>query len=230
MAAFTRRNSRPSDGAYWAWQFLRRNKEYRDFWAERVFPFIEEDGSFGDPFYEAALAEMDRTGAEKEVRSTFGEANHRFGLLIGPHDPRRANPPLMMEGTAVSVIIGSNSQLRLAPHQVAYVIDLRLPIAGQFARAEEDARTWQASRSSKLEFLVQDVRMRREKFVQYLRLIDGEDFGATDAEIGAVLFADKKDEYPDRARSKSLEYARGRAHELRDGDYRLLAAAMPGSK
>jgi hypothetical protein len=208
-------------GNDWAWQFLRRNKQYREFWTKKVFPFIREDGTYDDRYFKAEL----------EGPSTRGEAKRDFGLLWGPHDPRNAKAPLGMENNAVREVRGwqcnpsPNTMLNLDPFEIAYVFDLRLPLAEQFSRALEVAKNIQSNRKER-GLTVAEFRMRADKYVQYLRLIDGEDTGAGDAEIGAVLFAEKSDEYPDRNRTKALDYARRRAHALRDGGYRTLTVAL----
>jgi hypothetical protein len=148
--------------AIWAWEFLRRNEKFRDFWVNKVEPFIRADGRIG----------RDLTGRfwpyYKEMQETFG--------IMDPWSPRQNNrvpsfcdwATTVVTAPAVSYEIlpdeanqveGSpfvrpsranlsketileNSTLPLKWFEMGFAIDLRFPIDDQLKvvriLAEED--------------------------------------------------------------------------------------------
>jgi hypothetical protein len=200
-------------GVAWAWEFLRRNAEYRTFWTARVLPFVAPDGSIGD----------DETGCS----AGFAEAENRFGLLAGPRDCRSSSTAwLLIDGNAIRRITGSlsNSEVSISREEAAFVFDLSFPLEPQFRNALRSAKALQAHRRRTGEAANRDARLRPEKYVLYLRLIDGEDAGAKAAQIKDELFGNISEEYPSNARSTAFKNTRAAAHRLRDGGYRSLAA------
>ncbi len=156
------------------------------------------------------------------------KAEDRFGLLLGPRDPRSPAAPALTDGNAIRQIVASRfhpeQRVELSRREVAYVFDLGRPLEPQFDRALEAARTLQAHRLKTGEIAVEPARRRADKYVLYLRLIDAEDAGVAPREIKDKLFGDVAREYPDDPRSNAFKAARRAAHRLRDGGYRALSA------
>lgn len=61
-----------------------------------------------------------------------------------------------------------------------------------------------------------------EKLIEYLRILDARESGATFVEIGAVLHPRQSNESPDYARDKRVKAAFKAAVRLRDEDFRVL--------
>jgi hypothetical protein len=201
------------DGNAWSWEFLRRNRDYRELWT-RVLPFVADDGSIGN----------DGDGCS----AGFEDAG-RFGLLLGPHDPRNPKAPLMAGANAVRVLRGSAARLErritLGLSEVGYVFDLELPLEPQFARALGSAKELRQHRVNEEQIDPKPVRLQADNYVVYLRLIDAEDAGASRSKIEEILFRNISNEPPERRRSKTFDNARKAAHRLRDRDYRFIAVA-----
>jgi hypothetical protein len=205
---------RHSTGDGWSWEFLRRNPKYRAFWTEHVLPFVGADGSIGDD--------------ENGYSAGFGEAVKSFGLLAGPHDPRRPATWLpRVENSFREIFASKNNverRVELYRHEVAYVSDLRRPLEPQFERTLRAAKGTQAFREQTGEVKVEAARLRVDKYVLYLRLIDAEDGGVASKQIEDELFGDIPDVYLDNRKSSTFKNTRRAAHRLRDRGYRALAA------
>jgi Family of unknown function (DUF6499) len=186
----------------WAWEFLRRNPQYRQFWKEKVFPYIEE--------HQDHLGQHSFIG--KNTKGEFwpfqDEAKQSFGIDL-PSAPHSQTPPHFLERQTVSYMGSGNYQL--AEHERAYVINLHLPLDIQFKRAIKSARAEQK--------LVQKTFGRERSlnhYISYLRIIDGLDAGASPKSIATKLFPNQSDP------KVTFNNRRSAAMGLRDGGYRLL--------
>jgi Uncharacterized conserved protein (DUF2285) len=118
----------------------------------------------------------------------------------------------------------------LSDDEVALVFDLSLPLDNQLAVAahclkeDQDRRVKQGKITRDK---IKPVRVSKDH-LRYLRLLDAEFGGATDAEIGDALYSKLDNIDPDYQRTKRLSDDRKVAHELRDGGYRRLAAKKEG--
>jgi hypothetical protein len=196
----------------WAWQFLRRNPEYRAYWQEKVQPLIEEDGALGGSC----------GGVIDEVRRTFG-------LLL-------PTPPAMPNGAHFAAVgvrriqaWASYNPNRLEPFEVGYIFDMTLPLGGQFAQALKDAKLFQKNRAQEGILTHKNPRETSKKYATYLRILDADDAGADQKTIENTLFPELNNHYPEFQRTKALRNHRKAAQRLRDTDYRLLAALAVAS-
>lgn len=64
--------------------------------------------------------------------------------------------------------------------------------------------------------------LRKQVYVEYLRVLDGVAGGASAPEVGEVLAPRARNEVPDRPRDKRFRAALKAAQQLRDGGYRML--------
>jgi hypothetical protein len=203
---------------YLAWQFLRRNHEYRAFWIEKNEPSIDDDGYW-----------IDETGEE---RHPWEEATSQFGLAI-PH-----NPTLNMG----AYFIGSGSrELRhsvsnngvcntsISASEIGFIFDMTLPLEGQFKRALESAKSLQSYRKEQGVLQFKNTKVRLNKYMSYLRVLDADDAGALENKIEETLFPSLTNEHPDYRRRAALRDSRKAARRLRDQDYRLLVNAWAAS-
>ena len=208
----------------WAWEFLRRNPEYRAAWREQIEPSYDPTFRFqgvglvgpahGVPVVEQAkfmLAPADKQGAL--------EHRHRFGLETFPPSPNDDYPPLFT-GTGLCWTEEREARMSLYPGQIAVVLDLTRPIKRQMAAvrrlfAEEQKRAGHRGHRNRIEL-----------FASYLRVLDGVEAGATPTEIGAVLFF--RDQSPEQQREQVRDYFDA-ATRLRDKDYLFIAAGAEKS-
>jgi hypothetical protein len=114
----------------------------------------------------------------------------------------------------------------LGQHEVAIVYDLSLPLRAQIDRAARDLEGLQKHRikTDKIDRAgTREVRQLKDAML-YLRILDAEAAGASDADIMAGLYPDLGNDYSTgRRRAHALANDRKIAHELRDGGYRRLA-------
>jgi hypothetical protein len=214
----------------WAWEFLRRNEEFRAFWMTKVEPFVNSDGQIA----------RDRTGRfwpyHSEMQSKFG--------IVDPRDPRDPRPPpFLANGTgyfpAPAIVYGqvanrpaaknagaplkvSSENLSLDWFETAFVIDLELPLDEQIEAIRELARLDQLELKKAGKLNPKRART-SDNYVRYLRILDAESAGATRPVVEGELFADIDNRYPENRRSKAFDNDRAEARRLRDTGYRSLA-------
>jgi hypothetical protein len=190
----------------WAWEFLRRNPEYRDMWLEHI-----------KPSYDPAAALAPRgVGLVKPAHcvpaAKQAELVHRFGLDSFPPSPDDDRPPLFTR-SGLRYTTEREAGILLYPEQIAVVLDLKRPVERQVA-AIRALIVKEKKRIGRKEH-----RNRLRQFASYLRVLDGGDAGATPAEIGMVLFGDKSHE----ERLIAVRDYRDAATRLRDTDYLFVA-------
>jgi Family of unknown function (DUF6499) len=192
----------------WAWEFLRRNPEYRAGWREHIEPFYDpawrRDQDVG------AVGPAHGAPADKQA-----ELVHHFGLDSFPPSPDDGLPPLFTR-TGLRYTAEREARMLLHPGQIAVIFDLTRPIRRQLAAAkmvfDEEKRRGE---------IPGPHRNRIELFAPYLRVLDGVAAGATHSAIGDMLFGD--------GRSERLSLVRDyldAAKKLRDGDYLFIAAGV----
>jgi len=222
----------------WAWEFLRRNWDYRKFWQKEVLPFIDPaTGRLRDDSNEVAKnkrAVENWIEGYPELQDIFLGLKlvplpgvvERFGIL-SIADPRQSSSVVdfKLSGAhfyggpvppAVKKVFGDSlgSRMDLAKDEVAVVFDLRWPIDGQLEVAGLTLRMCQQEWG----YDPPNRRGRPDKYEQYVRILDADDCGVDDDEIAGALFP-RFDDGP-----QSVRNARRGAHKLRDGGYRSIAA------
>jgi hypothetical protein len=96
-----------SAGAAWAWEFLRRSPAYREFWTNDVLPFVLADGSIDVDASVGKYRSKNTDGAEISW-GVFTEVRDRFGLMVGPRNPRSSSVRgVFMDGQAIREIYAS---------------------------------------------------------------------------------------------------------------------------
>jgi hypothetical protein len=232
----------PAAMAIWAWEFLRRNEKFRDFWLNKVEPFMRADGRIG----------RDPTGRfwpyHKEMQGTFGimdpwspRQNSRippfcdcatkfvaapaevYEFLAAAPAPVPGNPfvPASLANTSKEMLL-ERAKLELTWFEMGFAIDLSLPLDDQFKvirmLAEESQLT--LKRADRI-----DPKTARtsDQYARYLRILDAEGVGAKRSVIADALFPDIDNVYPEHRRLKAFDNARLEARRLRDSGYRALA-------
>jgi hypothetical protein len=186
----------------WAWEFLRRWPEYRNFWTEKVKPFTGANG----------FIHRDAAG---NFWPHLDELISRFGVDL-PSPPQSSTPSKFVS-SQISFVPYDGSRdfqrLQLKENQIAIIIDLARPLPTQFKRAYKSAETQQKSLKSRLK----RARSRATGYVTYLRILDGGEAGARSTEIADLLFPKVSNDYPENKRLKVSYDSREAAQNLRDG-------------
>jgi hypothetical protein len=144
--------SESEDVCLWAWEFLRRWHEYRNFWKEKIEPFIGANGR------------IDRD-ANGNYWPYHDELKTRFGVdLPSPPHSRRLSHFVERYTTWVANDGRETQQICLGEHQIAIFFDLSRPLAPQFERAQASATREQEFRGND----VKNARIRADLYVPYL--------------------------------------------------------------
>jgi hypothetical protein len=208
---------RARTGREWAWEFLRRNHSYRDFWELKVKPYINsENGWIG-------------YSVDGVLWPYHSELVETFGLDI-PSDPANGGRCYFVDGWIRSAEGRHDERagidgafVELAVNEVAFVLDLGRPLDKQLAGVNRIARERQQKKIASGEVDLKRSRQ-SQNYIPYLRLLDARDANASRRRIEEVLFSQLDNEYPDRKRSKAFDNFERAARRLRDGAYRELAA------
>jgi hypothetical protein len=194
----------------WAWEFLRRNHDYRTFWHDNIRPLI---GSESDYF-----------------ESIFVEMADQFGLVGIPPSPMAQNGAFFAAANICRIQKFRSEDpttVKLQESEVGYIFDMTLPLEDQFAAALKDANEFRRYRKQQGLLALKNARETSAKYVTYLRILDADDSNADDSKIGEILFPNRSNIFPESQRSKTLTNHRCAARRLRDSGYRRLAALGP---
>ncbi|MFI5020080.1 MAG: DNA -binding domain-containing protein [Alphaproteobacteria bacterium] len=182
----------------WAWEFLRRNTEYRKGWRRSVEPWLLKKRI---SHHEDFVATFDSAGHEKFVALGLAEPWDSFARRFGiefPIDPRSSSfYGFLRHGSsyvkkdkwdAGPIVID------LAATEVAVFFDFDEPIEPQLARArailDQQARELGQTRKTDPSHLTKP-RPQVNRFSRYLRLLDAYDAGVSRAQMAAVFFPRK---------------------------------------
>ena len=233
----------------WAWEFLRRNDDYRADW-QRWSSFTKKWGSDEEaynrcPFSEGwecdPPAKKGETYDEYAGRVSGGRAEMfplayairmRWGLLFDPVDPDRVADVstkfiLQTPTERIRVWGGWNFDRvdqPLSPTEMAMIVDLAWPLAPHMALLERHVREtkrWRIS-EGKLKTRSEAPRYSPAHLRTYLRILDARSAGAKPSDIIKTLYP--KEFNDDRAYGgrKTFTNAEKTAKKLRDRDYREL--------
>jgi hypothetical protein len=118
----------PREKTIWAWEFLRRNPEYRVFWKEKIEPFIDVTGGNLAPHNELK-ARLVPGGIYRDAGGNFwpylDELRARFGVEH-PSQPD-SHTPSIFAANSISWISNYGRELQqisLDEHQIAIILDL----------------------------------------------------------------------------------------------------------
>jgi hypothetical protein len=193
----------------WAWQFLRRNQEFREFWLTKVEPFMLADERVRSdwPHQEEMWSRFGIRRLQSPRQADCGWPPPFF-TWTGPGPPRALWPPPY----------NTNSSITLEPSEY----EMPVPLDDQFKAIEVHAKHYQ--RLLKKETAVRPKSARKSgRYSLYLRILDAENAGATRPAIENELFPRiPRTRDPDN-RSKAFENARAEARRLRNFGYRTLA-------
>lgn len=240
----------------WAWEFLRRNPDYRADWeafanrlraAAGTRPALalavrhELNGEIADENSRLMLTawfvehEQLEEGIDngRPVRAPFDRWLARKWGLRQLENPEGIQPP-QWETTTSAISLPGPYADHLTPEgrdrtgKVALTFDVSLPMAPQIESAANYLRIV-ADRWQQAN--PQPPRGRANKtdatsFVEMLRILDADAECTADPDIIAALWPGQDNGYPDYPLRKRLATRRRTAHEYRDGKYRELLLSL----
>jgi len=211
----------------WAWEFLRRNEEYRSCWLALVAANRRETWEKFEEFGIQLLWDP-RQSSSIPTFSDLGTAllpspAARYERLPDSSPP--ASPLGFVQPSRANLSkeeILENSKFSLSWFEMAVAIDLRLPLDDQLKAIRKLAEEEQAL-LKKAGLINPKTARTSDKYALYLRILDAEDAGVKRSDIEDALFPNIDNSYPQRLRSKAFDNARLEARRLRDTGYRALA-------
>jgi hypothetical protein len=204
----------------WAWEFLRRNPEYRRLWDEKVLPFYNATtGEFDlDTAWAFERAAVTRAGGTAIV-SPIEQLREQFGTCGDPRQNRRI-PGFNLPGAVYSASGWAQANWKGAD-KISMGFDLEFPLNEQISRAKFILGRLQKRAEHRRETRLRDPQLYRS----YLRILDAKDAGVSIAAIALRLFPI----CDPNARQTVLNHCRA-ARRLRDGGYWFLADQAPEGK
>lgn len=170
----------------WAWEFLRRSKSYREA-SERYFSALRRAVvAFPDSLYNHTDASLPFNLEEPaEASLPAGKVSIPWSRYVGMHmlDDYRHR----------------EEEPGIPQSELALNFDLTMPLEPQIRQAAEYLQFFQKGWLDWVRVTEPDAeighkrRPQVEKFKGYIRALDGETVGATQEEIGAVLFSEAEE-------------------------------------
>ena len=195
----------------WAWQFLRRNPEYRADYAWFITTWQALEAEYGVPperdYFRwrrdprAWRSETELTGCDSDTCPGIDDKvliecwmGAKWGFRKFPLDPDRVRPEPGAElawreqplGT-VEVTEANREFLQRAPGKIALGFDLSLPLAPQLAAAKIKLVVQQRSLERAGALPPRTTQAGRSLWTRYLRLLDGEACGVGRPELAQAL-------------------------------------------
>jgi hypothetical protein len=200
----------PSDEVY-AWEFLRRNPQYQNDFAE----FVRTGKFLGYTRY-ILSADGKYTPRHEDMRDWYGlscESNN--------YDPKNTMPPIFAKDDyprflqkddllEFAAATDPDDLLEIAQEEVVVVLSTSHNLDHQISQIKDLLKQEQDKSGA--------FRRRTELYIKYLRLLDADLMDATEAEILEVL-------YPDEEKSRSILHTNLKsAQRLRDHNYKRLVS------
>jgi hypothetical protein len=192
----------------WAWQFLRRNKDYQQAWAQYV-----------DRFFQAKYPTTPLL-IEPPVKLTshylLNDEVNKWGIGITYINPNIIHPANIEFATPLAV------EMRTA--KITVTFDLTKSIPPQLAKASQDLITIQNAKKNKAALQVEQTKHHPKKWPLYLRVLDAHLTSAPHSTIAKILFPD----VPDKRGTKKVGDTLKQALKLVNGDYITIIETPTG--
>ena len=203
--------TRKLDASQWAWEFLRRNAEYKNDWKwfNEIWQMLEAE--YGSPpnrdmalwkkdkrawRSEAELHGCDETGCEKRGDDLLIECwmGSKWGFYKYPLDPAvdamAAKDNLIWREVETSVQLVDKEDAADIENDLnmALLFDLTLPLKGQLGEAKRFLVASQRTLKKSGRLDAYSIKGGHGRWIKGLQLLDGRAAGAGDAEIAQTLF------------------------------------------
>lgn len=207
----------------WAWEFLRRNKEYQQDWELALKEYLARFDGHDDHTFPI-------DGPNFHIHSD--EAEDKWQLSGGYINPQNDTPEELRfydfdlwacEGGLP--ISEKNSEgykeycVSLKEGHVLIKFDLRLPLKPQMDHVFKRLHRKQNELIEKGSIDILSPRLRKDKFIEYLRVWDAYCDGSSQNEIASILYPKIKNEYPGYHGNDLVRKACHAAEDLVNGGY-----------
>jgi hypothetical protein len=152
----------------WSWEFLRRSTSYREFWRDKIQPFIDNDGRINRD------AKGNWWPHHEELRVKFG---------VDMPSPPWERTPAHFTANQIVWISSDGQRFSLKKNEIAIIIDLGRPLKRQFVGALKSAEVEQEYR----QIAPKPTRAQVDQYATYLRILDALEIGETSRKIANLL-------------------------------------------
>lgn len=191
-----------------AWEFLRRNPDYKKEYAD----------------WHAIHA--------NDTVSVHSPMTDKWDLLAGPHDPDIQGTPTTWHFFNLPGLIGRVVFTRKpGSSKVSIRFELSAPLKPQIAAAEKYLRETQEwlVKERGLKARIDGAKYTNVDLVRYLQILDLIELGASNDEIAAICWPGTSNSYPDFQARQLVAKAKRVAKRIRDTGYRDVARmTLPG--
>jgi hypothetical protein len=211
----------------WAWEFLRRNPNYRKDWEQCAALPMGTRVALASPARILALkyglcdmmdpscsAERCAPGWETDEITAYGEF---LTIAYG-----QGNEIVITRVDSRAITTEGRYHLPVSAEEVYVPFNLARPIEAQLKRAKRLLGELQTDFKGQHPELMVRRRARADKYRTYLQLLDAEEAGANHDDMAAALYPHIPNDPPDYTGREKVRDALAAAKRLRDGDYRYL--------
>lgn len=220
----------------WAWEYLRRNPQYREEWEEFIQTWKALEACYGkpsqrdiaawkrDPRAWVPAAECTESDCKIDDDKVLIECamGARWGFYKFPPDPADGDPVsgsrLNWREFEIEPVWDDGREGKTSSHFASLRFDLSFPLQGQLASAKRLLQIEQRRRVKSGVLRPPRITAHAERLCRMLRLLDALEMQADTGQIRELL-------YPDRAEIDDKE--KDEALRLRDHDYRHLLLLGP---
>lgn len=196
----------------WAWEFLRRNKEYQE-----------------------SFLVIQQIVDEEDKRRKSLEVGKLYGLTVGLLDPWNTTSEDIADAHIFDgptrLIVGDKKQ-KLSDHQAAVIFDLRYPIAAQIKHVADELIDRQRYlmgnklhvKKDELKLTPINIKGRADKYATYLRILDAKSIqpNLSNKKIASIIYSKLLNSKNGQNLEKKVDNAYREAKELRDLLYREI--------
>jgi len=196
----------------WAWEFLRRNPEYRNDWElelQNIYQTISPQGiDIEDDCFSIEPEKIDCQTKWWIARFVNPDTDCPIGLDFVNSYGR---------------IYRDSTKIDLLPGRVAVIFDLNLPIKRQVELTASRLRKWQEIYENRGICRLRKPKTHNDLWKSYLRVLDAKTDGAANKEIDDIVFQDQRENiYDDYYYNTVIRDALNAAKILIDGGYRNM--------
>ncbi|CCK80033.1 DUF2285 domain-containing protein [Desulfobacula toluolica] len=212
---------------FYAWQFIRRNAEYRKDWERELQHYLEkkelegfEDLDINDPWF--FIAPQKKSTVSKwglcwlcnpDVNSPYIIFERQYG------DIQLSRLNEFHLGTPIDDI-EKIKPLNVPDGKANLIFDLRLPIKPQLKKAQELLLHTQEALKKTDKLKVESPKTHLDKFAVYLRIFDGYSDNAKTREIASEIYPNDDNRDTDYPANGKVKKNYKTAKELINGGYR----------
>ena len=203
----------------WAWEFLRRNPEYRKDWKKELPIYLKSEQEYrSNPKFKESPVWGKPIISENDPHFRINPHKPDYlyiwglYLLINPDQDKPFGP--IFYPTSGQVILGSGLDwlsgkaqeqfISIPEGKIAVIFDLTKSINQQIRKFEKDLAEWQRYFKEK-RLKVSATKTHKQNWTNYIRILDAEAEGISRREIAKIIFSKISDKYPDYQGSRMVK-------------------------